>query len=125
MSKFFSLCKTNNKKHGLKDQQMEFKTNKKHPGSFCYGISVFLVCMIFLLSCFYIFNITSSATHGFKVSDYGDIINELKLANQDLKDKVNDFENLDYIKTKSVELGLVPVSDVDYLEVASKGVALK
>lgn len=130
MSKFFSLCRANNKKHGLKDRSIDFDkpTNsgkRSRPGSLCYCLSIFLISLIFLVSGFYIFNITSTATHGFKVSEYENKIAELKLANQDLKEKVDNFENLDYIKSKADELGLVSVSEVEYLDVDDIGVALK
>ncbi len=125
MSKFFSLCKANSKKHGLKDQSIKFKAKPKKSGNICFAISIFLIILIFSVLGFYIFNITSTATAGFKISAYRQRIADLKLANENLKNKIDNFENLSYLKDKSNELGLVPVEEVEYLKAPSEGVALK
>ena len=131
MSKFFSFCKANNKKHGLKDQSIEFKNNfgtgskcnRKH-GGFCWHISVFIICLIFLVSGFYVFQITSTATYGFGISEQEKKISHLKLIKESLSSKTNNFEDLSYIQQKADELGLVMMEEVEYLEV-NGGVALK
>ena len=125
MSKFFCLCKTNIKKHGLRGQFAELKIKKvKKPGSYYFGMSIFLLCLIFFTVGFYIFQITSSVADGFKISDQEKKLNQLKLANERMTDQVSKFEDLGYIKGKAVELGLVSVEKVEYLEVDG-GVALK
>jgi len=124
MSRFFTLCQANNKKHGLKDQAMEFKPARRCV-SFNYYISIFLLCLIFSLSCFYIFNITSHSTTGFKFSEYEEKIEELKLVQQNLKEQARTYENLDYLRQRSDSLGLAQVAEVDYLEIEHSGVALR
>jgi len=124
MSKFFCLCRANNKKHGLNDQPIKFKKTRKIY-NFNFYISAILLCLIVLASGFYLLQITASSTSGFKVSEYEQDIFELKLANQDLRERVNTFENLDYIKDKANQLGLAVVENVEYLDVDSKGVVMK
>ncbi len=78
-----------------------------------------------IISGFYIFQITGSATQGFKISVQEKKISELKLAQETLREKVNALENLDSLKSRAEELGLAPVGKVEYLEVEGRGVAMK
>lgn len=124
MSRFFVLCRTNKRKHGLKDQPMQFNT-VHNSGSFCFILSVFLICLIFIAAGFYVFNITAASTAGFKISDKQDKITELKLANESLKERTEALGSLDYIKNKANELGLVNSAQTSFLEDNSTGVAMK
>ncbi|MFC1622506.1 hypothetical protein ACFL1Y_00730 [Patescibacteria group bacterium] len=124
MSKFFYLCKTNNKKHGLKDQPMKLKTTRKARNT-CFYLSIFLVCSIFFIATFYVFNITSSATAGFKISEQKKKVTELKLQNENLKEKANNLGDLKNLQEKADILGLIKISSVEYLDLSDTGVAMK
>ncbi len=97
---------------------------RKNKTNFCYCLSIFLVCLIFTTGFFCIFQTTSSVTAGIKNYSQTEKINELKLANELLNEKINSLENLDSIKNRAKELGLVAVAQVEYLENQNNEVAL-
>lgn len=126
MSKFFSFCQTNTKKHNLKVNDVNLVKSRHHNSDKIYHIlSLLLICTIFSAGTFYIFQITSQATGGFKISAQQDKIRELKLANEKLANQVNNFEDLNHIKDQAIELGLVPVNNIEYLEVSHSGMAVR
>lgn len=88
-------------------------------------IAVGLICTIIFMIGVYVVQTTSSATAGFKISDKQAQIEELKLANQSLQEKVNQLENLDNIKQQAAELGLAQVNTIEYLDLSASDFALK
>lgn len=126
MSKFFSFCSTNNKKHCLKtNHNFKPRAKKVRRGyGFNYYLSCFLLCLIFVAVGFYIFNTTSSVTKGFAISEYEQKIYDLQLANDSLQEKVANLGDLNYVKEKSMELGLVLVNEVEYLDTNNGGVVM-
>lgn len=123
MSKFFSICnknKTNNSK--LIMSQKKNSTNNFF--SFSFKMPLLLMITIALVSVFYIFNITSNSTNGFKISELENQINNLKLVNQDLKTQVNLLDNPALLKDKAESAGLVVAGRVEYLNLNDNGVAI-
>jgi len=112
----------NSKKHGLKDQNLNL-TKKRKTCNLGLFFSVSLIVFVVSLSFFYIFNITSSATSGFKISEQEQKVFELKLANESLRNKIQSYEDLEYVRKKATDLGLVIAQQINYLEVLSSGVA--
>jgi cell division protein FtsB len=129
MSKFFTLCRTNNRKHGVKDQEINFtsKTNQKiKMKKINFYFACLMICLIATSVFFYLIQITSSATQGFDVSKRQNEIKELKLKNEELKKQLSQFESLDFLQEQSKELGMIKIdqSVIDYLEIKDSSLAM-
>jgi len=124
MSKFFTLCKTNKKKHGLHDQPMNFNKAPKR-NSNGSGALGFLIFLIVVSSVFYVFQITSSATAGFEITEKQEKIKELKLQNEKIKNKLSYLEDLNSLQVKADQLGMVQAGEIEYLDLSDIGMAMK
>ena len=129
MSKFFTLTKTNKKKYSSKKNSKNttigFLIKRNSFDRYKTFIIASLVSAIIFMLGFYVVQVTSSATSGFKISEQKEKIKELKLANQPLKGRINKLENLDNIKNKASQLGLVSVNKIEYLDLNTNGFALR
>ncbi len=131
MSRFFTFCKTNTQKHNLKNKPQQKNMTigfliKSNVLTKCRTfVAVCLICAIIFMLGVYVVQTTSSATAGFKISEKQSQIEELKLANQTLQEKVNQLENLDNIKQQAAELGLAQINTIEYLDLSASDFALK
>ncbi|HPA25965.1 MAG TPA: hypothetical protein PLK76_04375 [bacterium] len=100
------------------------KNNPRHSSGLSLKMPLFLMAVIISVSLFYIFNITANSTNGFKISELEDKINNLKLVNQDLKNKINLLDNPALLKDKAESAGLVVSGQVEYLNVKDGEVAI-
>ncbi|MBU4360446.1 hypothetical protein KKC16_01235 [Patescibacteria group bacterium] len=115
MSKFFCLCSTNAKKHNLKNVDAVMVKSRRNKASSFYCLSLVLLFLILAAGSFYIFQITSNVTTGIQTHNQTEKINELKLANELLNERLHNLENLNNIKSRAAELGLVAVAQAEYL----------
>ena len=126
MSKFFTLCKANSRKHGLNDRPMDFeKKTKRSNINFSLYFSVVLIFCILFSAGYFLLGITKSATAGFEISNKQEKLEKLKLQNEDLKEMASNLENLDSLSQKADTLGMVKVSNVQYLDLSESGVAMR
>lgn len=122
MSRFFSICNKN------KSDKFSANTNslkKTRPSSCALSLKMplLLIITIFLVGFFYVFNITSNSTNGFKISELENKIEDLKLTNQKLKSQVNLLDNPALLKDKADQAGLVLAGQAEYLSLSNMGVA--
>lgn len=115
MSKFFCFCSTNAKKHNLKNVDAIVVKPRKNKTNSCFCLSFILLFFILTVGFFCIFQITSDVTAGIKTHTQIEKINELKLVNQLLNEKLHNLENLNNIKERAAKLGLVTVAQAQYL----------
>lgn len=128
MSKFFTLCRTNNRKHGLQDRQIDFTSKtlqRMKLGKVNFYCSVFIVCLILVSAVVYLVQITSSATRGFEVSQRQEKIQELKLQNENLKKSLATLGNFDNLQKIAEQNGMVEAQEISYLKYVDSAVALK
>lgn len=129
MSKFFTLTKTNTKKYNSKNNSKNMTVGFLIQSSSLEKckpfIAMSLICAIVFMVGFYVVQVTSTATSGFKISEQKQSIEELKLANEILAEKINKLENLDNIKEEADKLGLAKVEHVEYLDLNTSGFALR
>jgi cell division protein FtsL len=128
MSKFFTLCRANNKKHGLQDQQIDFKSHiskRMKLEKINFYCSILFFSLICISVFFYLVQITSSATQGFEVSAKQEKIQKLKLQNEDLKSHLSGLEKIDDLQKKAVKNGMVEAQEISYLKYVDSAVALK
>ncbi len=100
------------------------KNNPCRSSGFSLKMPLLLIMLMAIVSVFYIFNITSNSTNGFRISELENKINDLKLINQDLKNKVNLLDNPALLKDKAEKAGLVVSPQVEYLNIKDGGVAI-
>ena len=131
MSKFFYNAKLNRKKHSFKSSKvknsshLDDRNEKKQENSNLFYYSFALLIMIFVVSIFYVFLITSSSTKSFKISEQEKQIASLKLQSEKLVQKKNILEDLNYIKNKANELGLVEEKNIYYFQSKNLDVAMR
>ena len=82
----------------------------------CFYLSLVLLFFILTAGFFSVFQVTSSVTAGIKTDTQIEKINELKLANQLLDERIHSLENLNNIKDRAAKLGLVAVVQIEYLD---------
>ncbi len=125
MSKFFNCCSANHKNH---QPQPNKKTAFKKRGAvvnFNFIFSCICLFLIVFLGATYVYKVTSAATQGFKVSEKERELSVLSLKNEELKQKINHFENMDVVESRAKELGLVEVGKVEHLHILDTNVAMK
>ncbi len=89
--------------------------SRRNKASSFYCLSLVLLFLILAAGSFYIFQITSNVTTGIQTHNQTEKINELKLANELLNERLHNLENLNNIKSRAAELGLVAVAQAEYL----------
>jgi cell division protein FtsL len=109
MSKFFALTKI----------KREFKRTSKLV-QFTFNIkflNIVVICLILLTSIFYIWEVNSEATKGFKVKDFEQKIEQSKKIGEKLELQIAELQSLGVVqeKMKSLNLEMVSVAKVDYL----------
>lgn len=90
-----------------------------------YFVSVFLCICIVGAGVFYLIQITSNVTFGFKISEQEQKIYDLKLTNQNLAERLNKIEDLNSVREKALAMGLVDAGEIEYLDISDTGVAMK
>ncbi len=123
MSKFFSLCKKN--RHHWPSENHDQKTSPSRKSGlnfYSYG-SFFLVLAIIFSGVFYLLNITSFATDGFKITAGEETYKNLTLTNESLQANLRTLVDLEAVKEKAQVLGLRSATNVNYVATINNGVA--
>ena len=122
MQKVYTARNCNFSKNRMKRRTVSQKTKESES-----LVGVVVVCLIFMLSTLYIYQISSIATNGYEVEDREKKLNELKKDNQkmnirlaDLK-AINNFEN----QNENRDLVLIEYNSINYITSSSNAVALE
>ncbi|HPI67442.1 MAG TPA: hypothetical protein PKZ16_02795 [bacterium] len=124
MSKFFSLCKKNRHHWPSNNHnQQNMRSRKSGLNFYNYG-SFFLILAIIFSGVFYLLNITSFATDGFKITAGEEKYKVLTLTNENLQANLRSLVDLAAVKNKAQALGLSSTLDINYVATINNGVAL-
>ncbi len=82
-------------------------------------LHIFLFALTILVGLLYIWQVNISATRGFAMRDLDQEIDSIKLDNDRLQMEVAKLQSIDSVTTRVQMLGLVELSQIDYVNTSS------
>lgn len=122
MSKVYTAKNFNFDKNRIKRRTVSQKMKESE-----LLIGFVVVCVILILSMFYIYQISSIATNGYEIEEYEKKLDELKKDNQKINIKLADLKSIINFENENVNKDLISIEydSINHITSSSSVVALE
>lgn len=119
MSRLLTVTKSNDSSLGKRKSTLSYKL-KTGPVT----LTVVVICLVCLLSLFFLAQVFQSSTKGYEVTDLEKKIKELKEDNKSLEIKAAESRSFENIKNEAEKLNMVSADKIVYLRQSGSSVAV-